>query len=136
MNAVAGTGARIMGPALTWFAVLGGAAAWSVLTLAVWGLNEFVCGEGAAETGPDLLGLPFVGVAAVITAACAVTAAAAGLAAWRLLGLARSADDRLPEHRAGRLKFMAAVGLGSDLLHLAIILYVGVALVFFGPCTR
>ena len=124
------------GPAFTWFAVLGGIVAWSLFTVVVWLLDEIVCSPGAGATASELLGLPFTAAAAVLTAAFAAVAALSGLAAWRLLGQARAAGDRLGEPRAGRLRFMAAVGLGSDLLHLAIILYFGGALAVIGPCLR
>jgi hypothetical protein len=124
------------GPAFTWFAVLGGAVSWSLFTVVVWLLNEIVCSPGAGATASALLGMSFTAVATILTAAFAAVALLAGLAAWRLLGQARRAGDRLGEPRAGRLRFMAAVGLGSDLLHLAIILYFGGALAVLGPCLR
>jgi hypothetical protein len=124
------------GPALSWFAVLGGAVSWSLFTVVVWLLDEIVCSPGAGRTASALLGVPFTAVAAVLTAAFAAVAALAGLLAWRMLRRSRAAGDRLGEPRAGRLRFMAAVGLGSDLLHLAIILYFGGAVAAIGPCLR
>ena len=124
------------GPAFTWFAVLGGAVSWSLFTVVAWLLNEIVCSPGAGSTASALLGVPFTAAAAVLTAAFAAVAVLAGLAAWRLLGQARAAGGRLGEPRGGRLHFMAAVGLGSNLLHLAIILYFGAAVAVFGPCLR
>jgi hypothetical protein len=131
-----GRGATRIGPVLTWFAVLGGAGVWSVYTVVLWGLDEIACSKAAAPTGPELLGVPFTPVAAVITAAAAAVAGGAALAAWLVLRAARSATGALEERRAGRLRLMGVVGLISDVLYLAGIVYVGIALAYFGPCIR
>jgi len=131
-----GRAATRVGPALTWFAVLGGAIVWSVYTVVLWGLDEIACSVAAAPTGPELLGVPFVPVAAVITAAAAAVAGCAALAAWLVLRAAWSARGTLDERRVERLRLMAVVGLVSDVLYLAGIVYVGIALAYFGPCTR
>jgi hypothetical protein len=136
----------VLASLLLWFAVLGGAAAWTAHLLAGWGLEEIVCSPVSGST--ELLGAPLVPVIGGITAALAVVALAALLVAftvWRRgrgaaieAAAAQTAGAEEPGEvaRLERLAFMGLVGLLADLLFLAIIVYGGVALIFLGPCSH
>jgi hypothetical protein len=129
-----------------WFAVLGGAGAWTAHTLTGWGLEEIICSPASSST--EVLGAPLVPVIGGITAALAAVAVAALVVAWLVWRRAREAPG--PEEGAGlaaleepaeklpmeRLAFMGLVGFAANLLFLGMIVYVGIGLIFFGPCTR
>ena len=109
---------RRAAPWLLWFAVLGGATAWTVHLLVAWGLEEIACASGSRSS--DVLGVPLaVGVAALVVA-------------WRLWRRTRAAGDG--EVRVARASFMAVVGLWADALFTLGILYGAVALLFIRPC--
>jgi hypothetical protein len=146
---VAGTGeelGRRAAPFLLWFAVLGGAAAWTAHLLLAWGLEEIACSPVSA--GPDVLGVsPSVWIG-VLTAALAAVTVAAGLLAWRFwleegaadpnASIEPGAGDPEPEElvRSGRAGFMALFGLAANALFLLMIVYGGVSLLLLRPCTR
>ena len=137
---------RRAAPWLLWFAVLGGAVAWTVHLLVGWGLEEIACSPASA--GPDVLGLSLTLWIGAITAALAAVTVAAGLLAYRFWRQAGAADpnthiepgrgDPEPERlvRGGRTGFMALFGLAANALFLLIIVYGGVSLLLLHPCTR
>jgi hypothetical protein len=137
---------RRAAPLGLWFAVLGGAVAWSVHLLLGWGLEEIACSPASAS--PDVLGVSLTVWIGVVTAVLAAVTVAAGLLAyrfWRQTGAADpnaqiepGAADPEPEERVrgGRAGFMALFGLAADALFLLIIVYGGVSLLLLRPCTR
>jgi hypothetical protein len=136
---------RRAAPFLLWFAVLGGAAAWTAHLLLGWGLEEIACSPASAN--PDVLGVSLTVWIGAITAVLAAVTVAAGLLAyrfWRQTGAAPpdaqvepGAGDPEPEGqvRGGRAGFMALFGLAADALFLLIIVYGGVSLLLLRPCT-
>ena len=134
-------GARSRGGALLlWFAVLGGAAAWTAHLLVSFELETIACSP--ASGGARVFGAGLTAAVAVVTVVLAAVAAAAGWVAWRFARrLARARRGRAghgeaaAEPRAGRAEFMALVGLAGDLLFLLIIVYGGISLAVLHPCT-
>jgi hypothetical protein len=137
---------RKAAPWLLWFAVLGGAVAWSAHLLLGWGLEEIACSPVSA--GPDVLGVSLSVWIGVLTGVLAAVTVAAGLLAYRFWRQAGAADPNTriepaggePEPqeliRGGRAGFMALFGLAANALFLLIILYGGVSLLLLRPCTR
>lgn len=121
-------------PWLLWFAVLGGAGAWSLHLVVGWGLEEIACGTGSA--GQDLLGIglvPWLAGTHLVLAAVAASALALSWRFWRRAERARDGGDA-DEPPLGRVAFMALFGLLSNGLFLLIIVYGIVSLLFLGPC--
>ena len=137
---------RKAAPWLLWFAVLGGAVAWSAHLLLGWGLEEIACSPVSA--GPDVLGVSLSVWIGVLTGVLAAVTVAAGLLAYRFWRQAGAADPNTriepagggPEPpeliRGGRAGFMALFGLAANALFLLIIVYGGVSLLLLRPCTR
>jgi hypothetical protein len=137
---------RKAAPWLLWFAVLGGAGAWTAHLLFGWGLEEIACSPASA--GPAVLGVSlsvWIGVATAVLAAVTVAAGLLAYRFWRQAGAA-SPEEHIepgggdPEPvevvRGGRAGFMALFGLAADALFLLIIVYGGVSLLLLRPCTR
>lgn len=111
-----------------WFAVLGGPAAYCVqLGLGYW-LAEAACSPTGGEWGISLSAW-----AIVVTAGAAAVAAGAGLTS---LWLYRRTGDRHEPPPAGRIAFLAAVGMAVSALFLALILMTGVGAVTFRVCNQ
>ena len=143
-----GTGelGRRAAPFLLWFAVLGGAAAWTAHLLLAWGLEEIACSPVSA--GPEVLGVSLTVWIGALTVVLGAVTVAAGLLAWRFWRETGTADPNVhiepegsdPEPservRSGRTGFMALFGLAANGLFLLIIVYGGVSLLLLRPCTR
>jgi hypothetical protein len=137
---------RKVAPWLLWFAVLGGAAAWTTHLLFGWGLEEIACSP--ASTSPDVLGVSLTVWIGVATAVLTAVTVAAGVLAYRFWRQAGAADPK--EHiepgeggpepqeavRGGRAGFMALFGLAANALFLLSIVYGGVSLLLLRPCIR
>jgi uncharacterized membrane protein len=111
-----------------WFAVIGAPAAYSVqLGLGYW-LVEAACSPTGEEWGISL------GAWAVaVTAAAAAVAVAAGLVS---IGLYRRHGDRHDPPPAGRVAFLAAVGMTVSVLFLTLILMTGAGVLTFRVCNQ
>jgi hypothetical protein len=132
-------------PLLLWFAVLGGAAAWTAHLLFGWGIEEIACSPAARS--PDVLGVSTAVWIGAVTAVLALLTVAAGLLAyrfWRQAGGSNPNDhiepdgaeaEPIEEVRGGRVAFMALFGVASNALFLLIIVYGGVSLLLLRPCT-
>jgi hypothetical protein len=132
-------------PLLLWFAVLGGAAAWTAHLLFGWGIEEIACSSAARS--PDVLGVSTAVWIGVATAVLALLTVAAGLLAYRFWRQAGGSDpndhiepdggaaESIEEVRSGRVAFMALFGVASNALFLLIIVYGGVSLLLLRPCT-
>jgi hypothetical protein len=121
---------RLLGGLLLWFAVLGGAGAWGLHLLAAWGTDELACASGHR----DVAGVPLTTVlilAVVVPGAVALAALGAAWLAWR-----RTSRDGRDNGDAGtgRAHLMALVGLGANLLFVAIIAFGGAAVLVLPPC--
>ena len=137
---------RRAAPLLLWFAVLGGAAAWTAHLLVGWGLEEIACSPVSA--GPEVLGVSLTVWIGVLTVVLGAVTVAAGLLAWRFWRAEGAADPNLriepgaggpePEEqiRSGRAGFMALFGLAANALFLLMIVYGGLSLLLLRPCTR
>jgi hypothetical protein len=122
--------ARI-GPWLLWFAVLGGAVAWSVHLVVGWGMVETACAADART----LLGIPlraWVVVATVVPGLVAVAATAVSVVLWRRLAGTEESGSR----SLARTRLMVLIGLVSNVLHVMIFLLDGVAVAVFSACVR
>ncbi|MDG6110200.1 hypothetical protein [Dactylosporangium aurantiacum] len=121
--------ARKAGALIMWFAVLGGALAWTAHLFVAWGTDELTCRSGHTSIGP----VPVQAVVAAGVVLPALVTVAAMWTAWRawrrLSGRGRGDDPRT--ERAGLL---ALLGLCADGLFLIIILAGGAALLVFPPC--
>jgi len=107
-----------IGSAALWFAVLGAPVAWVVHLVSGYSLEEwFACSPSNTAPG-EVLGLSVNTVALIITIACGLVAASAGLVAWRCWR--RAADDGAAT--AQRVRWMAIVGLMNSGLYLLAIL--------------
>ena len=137
---------RRAAPFVLWFAVLGGAVAWTAHLLLGWGLEEIACSP--VSQGPEVLGLSLTVWIGAITAVLAAVTVAAGLLAYRFWRQGGAADPNAHIEPAGgdpepqelvssaRAGFMALFGLAANALFLLIIVYGGVSLLLLRPCTR
>lgn len=113
---------------VVWFAVLGAPAAYSVqLGLGYW-LAQAACSPTGGEWGIALRTW-----AIVVTALAAAVAVGSGLTS---LWLYRRTGDRHDPPPAGRIAFLAAVGMTVSSLVLALILMTGVGVVTFHVCNQ
>jgi heme/copper-type cytochrome/quinol oxidase subunit 2 len=113
---------------IMWFGVLGAPLAWGV---------EFGVGYWMTQTGCSVPGREWsldqnvVGV--VLMAACFVVAAAAGATAVAMFrGTRENEEDDAPP--AGRVHFLAAVGMTVTVLFLFIIVMTGLGIVILPDC--
>ncbi|MFC0531703.1 hypothetical protein [Phytohabitans kaempferiae] len=123
-----------LGGLLMWYAVLGGAVAWSTHLILAWGVTELACAGGHN----DVAGVPlrtFVAGAVVLPGLATAAALAVAWPAWRrAVAATRAATDESDRTRAQRAAMMALIGLGADALFLAIIIAGGAALLVFPSC--
>lgn len=119
-------------PLVLWFAVLGGAGAWSLHLVVGWGLEEIACGSGSV--GSDILGIGLVAWLTAITIVLGAVTVAALLLSWRLWRQAGRPIHGDADPPVGRAGFMALYGLLSNGLFLLMIVFGGVSLLFLGPC--
>ena len=104
---------------MTWLAIAGGLAAWTVQLLASYALIDFACARGGAPAGT--LGLPLLAISAL----CAAVAAAATFVAARRANSARGARRAL--YVGGAL---------LDVLSLVTIAFGAPLPLLFDPCLR
>ena len=109
-----------------WFGLSAAPVAWATQLVAGYAIEEAAC-----STKTDLwLGVePWI---VLLTVTLAALAALGGVAAWwslRRVRLGRTDDPR------GRLRFMAAVGLGASILFLAGIVLAGLPVVTLNECS-
>jgi uncharacterized membrane protein len=111
-----------------WFAVLGAPGAYAVqLGLGYW-LTQAACSPTGGQWGISLSAW-----AIVVTGLAALTAAGAGLTS---IWLYRRHGDRHDPPPAGRVAFLAAVGMTVSVLFLVLILMTGVGVVTFRECNQ
>ena len=109
--------------ALVWFGVLGAPSAWAVQHLTGYALSEAGCQR-------DLHVDPWTIAVTAIAAAIAVLATAASVIVWRAT---RDAGDAPP---AGRVHFMAVIGMTGAPLFLALVLMSGIGAVVLEGCVQ
>jgi hypothetical protein len=128
-------GRRLAGGLLLWFAVLGGALAWALHEIAAWGTDELVCANRTERVAGAPLSLVLT-LMVVIPLAVAVAALVTACVAWRRLASAqrRAEPDGETDRRLSRAGMMAMVGLVSDILFVAIIVFGGAGVLVFPPC--
>lgn len=132
MSTHPGPRARLTGGLLFWYAALGGAVAWAVHLLAVWGVDELTCAGGRERIGA----LPLRGVIAVAVVLPALAAVGALLAAALVWRRTAHPPDGVDERPVGRGRMVAVVAIWSNLLFLTIIVLGGIALLVLPPCLR
>jgi hypothetical protein len=113
-----------------WFAFLGGAVAWALHLAASWGITETTCLSGHVRIG-DMPLTHAVAIATAVPLAVTVLAFVAALWMWRKTG-PDQLDDSKPS--AGRAHLVAAVGIWTNALFIAIIVFDGIALQVFPSC--
>ena len=118
--------------ALMWFGLFGAPFAWAIQHVAGVMLSIATCHDNTA--GPDWQP-PFDAVTGIVTAVAAVIAVLALLAAVAAWHSARDADDSDPPP-AGRIHFLAIVGLTISPLFLAIILMSGIGSTSMAACVQ
>ncbi|MEU4214197.1 hypothetical protein [Actinoplanes sp. NPDC026623] len=124
------TQTRRAGGFLLWFAVLGGALAWTVHVFVAWGVDELTCRAGNTSVG----GVPVRGIVGAGVVIPALVTLAALLLAWRGWRRATAATRDHDSPRMQRTGMLLLIGLGADALFLAIILAGGAAVLVLSPC--
>lgn len=124
-----------LGAWLLWFAVLGGATAWSVHLVLAWGAVELACTDAGGSGDASILGLSVRGFAALATGVPLAVAVASLVfsSLFRAGQLAGKPDGDDP--RLGRGRFMAQVGVWLNVFAVLMIAFGGLAVVWFAPCT-
>jgi hypothetical protein len=125
--------ARRVGAPLMWFAVLGGAIAWSAHALSAWSINELACAAGGRHVVAGVSLTAALAVTVVVPGAAALAALLASWIAWRRTSAAAAHRDGAG---IGRAAMLALLGFGANLLFVAIIAAGGAALLVFPPCQR
>jgi hypothetical protein len=124
-----------VGPFLTWFAVLGGVAAWATHLLTAWSVMEVSCFVRLPDYDLQHNGRPSHTEYAVAYGATVLpwlVAALALVACLRLRVLVGRLDD--DELAKGRLHLLVVIGLFLDAMMLAAITGGGIALTVLRPC--
>ena len=109
-----------------WFGVLGAPFAWTLQHVAGLGLTLAACDAAGRRWG-----IPVDAWTIVVTAAGAAVAVLACLSSIQVFRATREAGDEPP---AGRVHFLAVIGLTISPLFLAIILMSGLGSVFLDNC--
>jgi hypothetical protein len=122
--------ARLPRPLVVWFAVLGAPAAWVSQFLAGYALTEVDCNAAGRAWN-----VPLDGLVIALTAGAVAVAVAAGLAALAAFRATRTAgEEGAPP--AGRVHFMAIVGMVVTPLMVAMIVLSGVGVVALDGCRQ
>ena len=109
--------------ALVWFGVLGAPSAWVIQHLTGYALSEAGCrGDVAIDPGTIAVSATAAAIAALATAASVVV--------WRATRGAGSAPP------AGRVHFMAVIGMTVAPLFLALVLMSGIGAVVLEGCVQ
>jgi hypothetical protein len=120
------------GGLLLWFAVLGGAVAWSIHAFAAWGMDELACAGGHQS----LSGFPLSAAVGVAVAVPGLVAAAALVVSCLALRRTTTVPDGVDERSVGRAHLLAVIGVFLNILSLSIIVLGGVATLVLPPCQR
>ena len=123
--------ARLPSARLMWFGVLGAPAAWVTQFLVGLALSEAACNP-PGETRAVSVEL-IVTLVSAVALAVALLAAASALAVFRAT---RSAWEESSAPPAGRIHFLAIVGLIVAPMMLAIIVLNGIGLIVLDPCRQ
>lgn len=118
------------GPALLWFGVLGAPLAWALQLAAGFGLTQATCGAAAAGGGWDLHLDAWTIAVAAVAVTTSLAALAAAIATFRAV---RGAGSDPP---AGRILFLAVIGIAIAPLFAAMILMSGLGAVLLTPCVQ
>jgi hypothetical protein len=115
------------GALLLWFGVLGGPVAWAVAHVAGVELSQASCRQTART------GVPFDAWAIVVFVLAAIVAAGAEVAAVLTYRATRDASSEPP---AGRIRFLAVIGMTIGPLFVAMILMGGLGAVLLERCQQ
>jgi hypothetical protein len=112
---------------IVWYGVLGAPSAWVLQHLAGFGLAETACSVGG------LPGLSLDAWTTVITAICLAVAAGGGIASVAAFRATRDKGDAPP---AGRVHFLAILGMAITPLFMAIMVFSGVGVDVLAECRQ
>lgn len=114
---------------LQWFALLGGALAWTANEVFGYGLTEAACGPSGAHWGGIAMN-PWQILMTALIGATIVAAEAAALAVFLSL---RDVDKDAPGP-LGRLRFFAMAAILGNVLFLGATLMQGIGAIVHAPC--
>lgn len=119
-------------PLLLWFGTLGGAIAWSLHTVIVWGIDETTCRSGHSAIGAIPLTPLLLGIALLFL----LITAASTLVSWRHWRRLRTAEGLagLAELRRDRAQLMAVVGLVMNVFFLLMVTFGAIDVIVFPAC--
>lgn len=115
---------------VTWFATVGAPFSWGIQFTASYWLTQAQCG-----TAPAPWGVSTDTWTLVLTVLCSCLAAGAGITAVTLFRRTREAetDDAPP---AGRVRFLATVGMAVAALFICLIVMTGVGVITLPDCQQ
>jgi hypothetical protein len=113
--------------ALSWFGLLGAPAAWTLLLLSGYTLEEAACASNAPvlTAGDAGSAMGAIGIAAIVLAAAALASA---LAAWAPFRRNGRPDER------GRVEFTASAAVVASGIFLLATVMTAIAILPFDPC--
>lgn len=124
-------------PWVLWFGVLGGAVAWSLHTVADWGIDETVCRSGHDELAGVPL-RPLLGGLALLFLVVCVVSGGVSFRHWRRLSAAGGRADEdggaLAGLRLRRASFMALIGFVANVIFAMMLLLSGIAVLILPAC--
>jgi len=124
-------------PWILWFGTLGGAVAWSLHTVADWGIDETVCRSGHDEmVGVPLR--PLLAGLALLFLAVTVVSGLVSFRHWRRLSAGplpgEEEGDEIAALRRRRAGFMAQVGFVANVLFGLMLVLSAIAVLILPAC--
>jgi hypothetical protein len=124
-------------PWVLWFGVLGGAVAWSLHTVADWGIDETVCRSGHAEmVGVPLR--PLLAGLALLFLAVTVWSGLVSFRHWRRLSAGplpgEQEGDEVAALRRRRAGFMAQIGFVANVIFALMLVTSATAVLILPAC--
>jgi hypothetical protein len=113
-------------PLLVWLGVLGAPMAWTLQLWTATGVTLAACSAAGRAWN-----VPVGGLTVAVTIVAATIAALAGAGALRVLRATRGAPDEPP---AGRVHFLATIGVAVSFLFGCLIVMTGLGIVFHDRC--
>jgi hypothetical protein len=124
-------------PWILWFGTLGGAVAWSLHTVADWGIDETVCRSGHAEMAGVPL-RPLLAGLALLFLAVIVASGVVSFRHWRRLSTgplpAEEEGDEVAALRRKRAGFMAQIGFVANVVFALMLVCSAIAVLILPAC--
>ena len=105
-----------------WIGILGSAIVWAIQLQTSYAMVPWACSSGHRWMLP------------VVSAAFLIAAAVPGIMAWRLWRVSSQARTERETRYAGRLRFMAMLGMMDSAIFFLLILAQGLPVFFIHPC--